>query len=55
MKIHVVHVSVDNGGRVYVSDRKGRLWERNDRMPLGEWGAVELPDEPRPKRRRKRP
>ena len=39
-----------------VRDTKGRLWQRYSTMPIGVWGEIPLPDEPKPaiNRRRKR-
>ena len=35
-------------------DTKGRTWERYSDRKSGDWEEIELPDEPRPKRRSKR-
>ena len=51
--IRVVQVAVNHTHIVAVDD-KGRAWQRFADMKLGEWGLVVLPDEPRPKRRKKR-
>jgi hypothetical protein len=65
MKIKVAHVTVivappQPGSMqpetlVWATDTKGRVWERASGMDPGVWGELELPNEPRPKRRRKRP
>ena len=51
--IRVVQVAVNHNQIVAVDD-KGRAWQRFADMELGEWGQIVLPDEPRPKRRKKR-
>jgi len=30
-------------------DARGRVWERYNDMPHGQWGQIEPPDEPEPK------
>lgn len=65
MKIKAAHVaialipapagSMQPETLIMATDTKGRVWERASGMNPGVWGELELPDEPRPKRRRKRP
>lgn len=63
MKIKVTHVTViatppfpgsmQPETLVWATDTKGRVWERASGMDPGVWGELELPEEPR-RRRRKR-
>jgi hypothetical protein len=48
--------SSGKGLRTTVQDTKGRLWERYEEWPMGQWGPVILPEEPvaGSKRRKKR-
>lgn len=40
------------GKRIVIKDTKRRLWERYDDMPVGTWGNIVLPVEPKEKPRR---
>jgi hypothetical protein len=39
---------------IVVVDDKRRVWQRYADMKVGEWGQIPLPEEPRPKQRRRK-
>jgi hypothetical protein len=49
-KWKVLH-SPPRGERLIIQDTRGRLWQRFDDMPSGQWGEFELPDEPAAERK----
>lgn len=51
-RVKAKHVAL-NGTRIAVVTDKGAVIERDESMPVGEWGEVPLPPEPRQKRRKR--
>ena len=52
-RVKAKHVAL-NGTRIAVVTDKGAVIERDESMPVGEWGDVPLPSEPAPKKRRRK-